>query len=77
MDELTRTLWEYARKYRMESCYDQCMWEEREENEKALVSSILPIKIVVPIIANTMINIIHPSISKKFLFSLLSLFKKI
>ena len=39
MDELTRTLWEYARKYRMESCYDRCMREEREENEKALVWS--------------------------------------
>ena len=35
MDELTRILWEYACKYRLESCYDRNMQEERQENEEA------------------------------------------
>ena len=36
MDELTQALWEYAGKYRLESCYDRHMQEEREENERAV-----------------------------------------
>lgn len=36
MDELTRILWEYACKYRLESCYDRYMQEERKENEEVL-----------------------------------------
>ena len=36
MDELTRILWEYACKYRLEGCYDLTMKEEREENEEAI-----------------------------------------
>ena len=36
MDELTRILWEYACKYRLEGCYDLAMKEEREENEEAI-----------------------------------------
>ncbi|MCI8475049.1 MAG: hypothetical protein HFF07_06895 [Oscillospiraceae bacterium] len=33
MDELTRTLWKYAGKYRLEGCYDLDMQQEREESE--------------------------------------------
>ena len=36
MDELTRTLWEYAGKYRLEGCYDRGMQEERKENERVV-----------------------------------------
>lgn len=36
MDELTRILWEYAGKCRLEGCYDRSMQEEREEHEKAI-----------------------------------------
>ena len=36
MDELTRILWEYAADCRLESCYDQQMKKEREENEEAI-----------------------------------------
>ncbi len=35
MDELTRTLWEYAKVCRLEGCYDLDMKREREENEAA------------------------------------------
>ena len=34
MDKLTHALWEYANKYRLESCYDRHMQEERKENEQ-------------------------------------------
>ena len=33
MNDLTRTLWEYAGKCRLEGCYDLDMQREREENE--------------------------------------------
>lgn len=36
MDELTRALWEYASRYRLESCYDRSMQAEREEHEEAI-----------------------------------------
>lgn len=33
MDELTRTLWEYAKQRLLEGCYDLGMMREREDNE--------------------------------------------
>ena len=34
MDELTRTLWEYASQCRLEGCYDLGMKKDREDGEK-------------------------------------------
>ena len=34
MDELTRVLWEYACKCRMEGCYDLSMKQARDEEEE-------------------------------------------
>ena len=36
MDDLTRALWQYGSKYQLESCYDQSMQEEREDNENMM-----------------------------------------
>ena len=36
MDDLPRVLWQYASKYQLESCYDQSMQEEREDNENMM-----------------------------------------
>ena len=33
MDELTRTLWEYACRCRLEGCYDMDMKKDREDGE--------------------------------------------
>lgn len=39
MDELTRILWEYAGRYRLEGYYDKSMQEEREENERVALKN--------------------------------------
>ena len=36
MVDLTRVLWRYSSKYQLESCYDQSMQEEREDNENMM-----------------------------------------